>query len=122
LPFFDAGTGEDRTPIIKVGMAEAGTVHISASHRDPPYHVGLTLYVRSDVDSANAANYEIRARCEVSCEAEHPALHTDFAIGVTVGEDGSVTIDIAQIRTEIADAIRSFGKKSGRLEHHESSQ
>jgi hypothetical protein len=111
LPFFDGGGGQDTSPVIKVGIAEAGNVHVSARHLDPPYRAEVTLYVRSDLESGTSGRYQIRARCEMACDAEQPALHRDFAVGVAIGDDGSVTIDVAQLRAEMADAIRSIGKR-----------
>lgn len=112
LPFFDGGTDNDSAPIIKVGVTEAGTVHISARRVHPAYHTDLTLYVRSDVDSADGGHYQVRGSCEMSCDAEEPPVHREFAIGVTIGDDGFLTIDVAQLRAEMARAIREFGNES----------
>lgn len=112
LPFFDCDAVTKREPVITVGSAEAGTVHISARRLAPSYQANLTLYVRSDVESGNKAHYQVRGRCEISCDAEQPALHRDFAIGVAINEDGSLTIDVPQIHAELADAIREFGQRS----------
>jgi hypothetical protein len=108
LPFFDGGTDTDRTPIICVGATEAGTVHISASRLHPFYHTDLTLYVRSEVSSADDGRYQVRAECVLSCEAEGAQHRHEFPIAVRIGEGGALTIDVAQMRGEMANAIREF--------------
>jgi hypothetical protein len=110
LPFFDGDTASSSEPIIKVGLAEAGTVHISAQRLDPPYRADLMLYVRTDVESETDGHYEVRGRCELSRDVEaEPRKHHDFAVGVSVNDDGSVTLDVPQLRAQLIQAIRNFG-------------
>jgi hypothetical protein len=112
LPFFDCDAETKSEPVITVGSVEAGTVHISARRLVPSYHANLTLYVRSDLEAANNAHYKVRGRCEISCDVEQPPLQREFAVGVLVNEDGSLTIDVPQIHAEMAAAITDFGSHS----------
>jgi hypothetical protein len=108
-PFFDASESESE-PTIKVGVTEAGTVHITAHRNDPAYRAELTLYVRSDLESELAARYEIRGRCEIIRDAANAlTLQREFALRITIADDGSPRIDVDQLRTETAEAIRAFG-------------
>jgi hypothetical protein len=110
IPFFDGDSGANREPILKVGKVEAGTVHITAQRHDPPYRAELTLYVRSDLESRDDAHSHVRGRCSMSRGVSHAEpLHLDFAIGVAIADDGSLTIDVAQLRAELAEAVRVFG-------------
>jgi hypothetical protein len=110
MPFFDGGGASNCEPILKAGSAEAGTVHISAQRHDPPYRAELTLYVRSDLVPPDDAHSHVRGRCSMSRNNTDAApLHHDFAIAVAIGDDGTLTIDVAQLRAELAEAVRAFG-------------
>jgi hypothetical protein len=111
LPFFDGGIGDHSEPIVRSGVSEAGTVHVSAHRVEPPYRADLMMYVRSDIDSPHAGNFQVRARCEVSSDAQKPRLHRAFPIGVKIADDGTNTIDVVRLRAEMADTIRSFGRR-----------
>jgi hypothetical protein len=67
LPFFDGEGWSEVTPVVKAGIAEAGTVHVSARHLEPPCRADITLDVRTDLESPVDARYQIRGRCEISC-------------------------------------------------------
>ena len=112
LPFFDGARVEERSPIIKVRLAEAGNIQISACHREPPYRADVTLDVRTDRESAHDCRYRIRGRCEITRDVGGPSPHREFAVGMSVNDDGSVTVDAAQLRAEMAGAIRSIGTVS----------
>ncbi|HEY5341122.1 MAG TPA: hypothetical protein VIK27_08870 [Candidatus Aquilonibacter sp.] len=112
LPFFDGGVGDHSEPIVRSGVSEAGTVHVSAHRVEPPYRAHLTMYVRSDIESPHAGNFQVRAHCEVSSDVQKPSLRRAFPIGVNIADDGTHTIDVARLRAEMADTIRSFGKRS----------
>jgi hypothetical protein len=111
-PFFDGGVDENREPIIQRGATEAGTVHVSARHAHPPYCANLTIYVRSDKEPTPAGHFHVRARCKLSSESQQPPLHREFTIGMKIADDGTYTLDVEQMRSEMADTIRSFGKPS----------
>jgi hypothetical protein len=113
VPFFDGGVDEGRDPVVQSGLTEAGTVHVSARRVKPPYQVHVMIYVRSEKESPQAGHFQARARCEVSSDVQTPPLHREFSIAVTVADDGTETIDVDQLREELADTIRSFGKPSG---------
>jgi hypothetical protein len=57
-----------------------------------------------------AGHFHVRARCEVLSDAQQPPLHREFTIGMRVADDGTHTLDVEQLRGEMADTIRSFGK------------
>lgn len=109
IPFFDGDSGANSEPILKAGTAEAGTVRISAQRHDPPYRAELTLYMRSDTESAGDAHSHVRGRCSMSRGiADAAPRHHDFAIAVAIADDGSLTIDVVQLRAELAQAVRDF--------------
>jgi hypothetical protein len=107
VPFFDGKGWDDVSPVVKAGVAEAGTVHVFARHRDPPYCAEITLDVRTDLEARDDARYQIRGRCAISREGT--SEHRDFGLAVAIDDDGLVTIDVAQLRAEMADAIGSLG-------------
>jgi hypothetical protein len=109
LPFFDGEGRHELSPAVKAGIAEVGTVHVSAHHLDPPFRADITLDVRTDLESQTDARYQIRGRCEISRGGEASSPHREFALGVTIAADGLLAIDVAQLRAEMADAIRSLG-------------
>lgn len=109
-PFFDAGVDEASEPIVQRGAVEAGTIRVSARHADPPYRANLTIYVRSDKEATPAGHFHVQARCEVSSDMQKPPLRREFTIGLKVADDGTQTIDVEQLRREMADTIRTFGK------------
>jgi hypothetical protein len=112
LPFFDGPRHEDHSPIVKVGFAEAGSVQISVSHREPPYRADVTLDVRTDFESPHGSRYRIRGRCEITRDVGRPSPHREFAVRISINDDGSVTVDVTQLRAEMASAIRSIGTVS----------
>ena len=109
VPFFDGDGWREVTPVVKSGIAEAGTLRVSASHLNPPYRADITLDVRTDLESPADARYQIRGRCEVSRGSEGSSQHCEFALRVTIAADGLLAIDAEQLRAEMAAAIRSLG-------------
>jgi hypothetical protein len=107
VPFFDGKGWHDVSPVVKAGVAEAGTVHVLARHLDPPYSADITLDVRTDLEARDDARYQIRGRCVMS-RGGTPE-HRDFGLTVAIDDEGLVTVDIAQLRAEMADAIRLLG-------------
>jgi hypothetical protein len=104
LPFFDGESWHEVSPVVKAGVAEAGTVHVAARHIDPPYSADVTLDVRTDLEAPGDARYQIRGRCAMSREGI--SERRDFGLGVTIDDDGLVTLDSAHLRAEMAEAIR----------------
>lgn len=107
-PFFDGHKETTVEPVIKIGVAEAGTVRITAERLEPPYHAVFTLYVRSDLRSTSDGRYEVRGRCELSRGKMETTSQSDFAVGVAIDRDGMVALDVERLRAELAQAIRSF--------------
>jgi hypothetical protein len=109
IPFFDGGSSANSEPILKIRTAEAGTVRIAAQRHEPPYRAELTLYLRSDLESPDDTYSQVRGRCSMSRGiADAAPLHYDFAIGVAISDDGSLTLDVEQLRAELAEAVRVF--------------
>ena len=108
-PFFDGEGWHEATPVVKAGIAEAGSVHVSARHTDPPYRADITLDVRTDFEAPDDVSYHVRGRCEISREGEGSSQHCEFTFGATIAPDGLLTINAPLLRAELAAAIRALG-------------
>jgi hypothetical protein len=111
--FFDDGIEAEVQPLRSVMLAEAGTLILRASRRQPRYRMRLEFSVRTDREAENSgARYEVRGNGAIWCESVPGSRRSSFEILPTVRE-GSLELDGDQLRSEIASAIRAVGKTSG---------
>jgi hypothetical protein len=107
-PFFDGDGGVDTAPVVKVGITESGTVHISAQRVEPALLAEITLYLRSDFDASAQCCYHLHGHCEIARLDAQPHIQREFAVPLEVGEDGALAIDVTALRTELAHTIHAF--------------
>lgn len=107
-PFFDGEGWHEASPVVKAGVAEAGTAHITARHIDPPYRADITLDVRTDFDSPDDVRYHVRGHCEISRGNAGATQQVEFTFGAAIASNGLLDIDAARLGAELASAIRSL--------------
>ncbi len=113
VPFFDAGTHGDTTPVVKNGHAELGTTRVFARKREPAYEatVSVEVHCEHDPDAHGAADpgyYLVRARAQLHSEDARGRTERAFVFAVhEIG--GELELDGADLRAKMAEAIRSIG-------------
>ena len=107
-PFFDGDGSVDTPPVVKVGITESGTVHISVQRIDPSLQAGVTLFLRSDFDTSADCRYHLHGQCEIARVDAQPQIQREFAVPIEVGVDGTLSVDVIALRTELAHTIRAF--------------
>jgi hypothetical protein len=107
-PFFDGDGAVDTPPIVKVGITESSTVHISAQRVDPALRAEITLYLRSDFDASAECRYHLHGHCEVARLDAEAHIQREFAVPLELAADGVLAIDVMALRTELAHSIRAF--------------
>lgn len=116
LPFFDAGSTLEATPVTKVAHTETGAVTIIARKHEPAYEARVSVEVRCDHGTirdplSDTGRYEVRARAHLGCNDQ--GRHTEREVAVTVREiEGRLQLDGRSLRDEMAAAIRAMGKPS----------
>jgi hypothetical protein len=116
LPFFDAGSTLETTPVTKVAHSETGAVTIIARKREPAYEATVLVSVRCDHGKTgdrapDAGGYEVRARAHLRCN-DHGRL-SEREVAVMVREiEGRLQLDAPRLRDEMAATIRSIGTAS----------
>jgi hypothetical protein len=116
VPFFDAGMGVQMVPVTKHALSEMGAVTIVARKTEPAYEAEVSIEVRCDHaepadDETDTGAYEVRARSHVRCDDARG--RSERGVAVTVREiGGSLRLDAALLREDLAAAIRSIGKVS----------
>jgi hypothetical protein len=118
--FFDEGATAKSTPVTKRARSEAGTVEISAKRRDPSVKASVAIDVRCDRDEeSDAGRYQVRAQGHLGRESEAGVVEADVSVPVSVERDadGGLKLDSEQMRTGMADAIRSTGTPRSRKPH-----
>ena len=106
--FFDGDGSVDTAPIVKVGITESGTVHISAQRIAPALEANVTLFLRSDFDALGNCCYHLHGRCEIAPTDAEPHVEREIAVPIETGADGALAIDVTALRTELAHTIRGF--------------
>jgi hypothetical protein len=107
-PFFDGNGSIDTPPVVKVGITESGTVHISVQRVEPALQVEITLFLRSDFDTSAGCRYHLHGQCEIARVDAQPHIQREFAVPIEVGVDGALSVDVSALRTELAHTIRAF--------------
>jgi hypothetical protein len=107
-PFFDGDSVVDSPPVVKVGISESGTVHISAQRVEPSLLAEVTLFLRSDFNASAECCYHLQGHCEIARLDAEPHIQREFVVPLEVGENGTLAIDVTALRTELAHAIRAF--------------
>jgi hypothetical protein len=107
-PFFDGDGAVDTPPIVKVGITESGTVHISAHRVEPSLLVEITLFLRSEFDALAECRYHLHGHCQIARLDAEPHIRSEFAVPLEIGADGTLAIDVTALRTELAHSIRAF--------------
>jgi hypothetical protein len=116
LPFFDAGSMLETTPVTKAAQSETGAVTIIARKHEPAYEATVSVEVRCDHGKTgdrapDAGGYEVRARAHLR-RTDHGRL-TEREVAVVVREiEGRLQLDGPLLRDEMAAAIRSIGTAS----------
>jgi hypothetical protein len=107
-PFFDGDGSVDTSPVVKVGITESGTVHISVQRVEPSLQAEVTLFLRSDFDAPADCRYRLHGQCEIARVDAHPHIQREFAVPIEVDVDGALSVDVIALRTELAHTIRAF--------------
>jgi hypothetical protein len=112
LPFFDAGSTLEMTPITTVARTETGAVTIISRKREPAYEARVSVEVRCDhggtADRApDAGRYEVRARAHLRCNDSGRLTERDVAVIVREIE-GRLQLDVPRLRDDMAATIRSI--------------
>jgi hypothetical protein len=116
IPFFDAGSGVQMVPVTKHLLSEMGAVTIVARKREPAFEAEVSIEVCCEHaepadDAADTGVYDVRARSHVRCDDARG--RNERGVAVTVREiDGTLHLDVALLREDLAAAIRSIGKVS----------
>ena len=107
-PFFDGDGAVDTPPIVKVGITESGTVHISAQRLEPSLLAEVTLFLRSEFGASAECSYHLHGHCEIARLDAEPHIQREFAVPLEMGENGTLAINVTALRTELAHSIRAF--------------
>ncbi len=107
-PFFDGDGAVDTAPIVKVGITESGTVHISAHRVEPSLLAEITLHLRSEFATSSECSYHLHGHWEIARADAAPHMRQEFTVPLETGEDGALVIDVAALRTELAHSIRAL--------------
>jgi hypothetical protein len=119
LPFFDAGSTLETTPVTKVAHTETGAVTIISRKREPAYEATVFVEVRCDHGKTgdrapDAGWYEVRPRAHLRCN-DHGRL-TERDVAVMVREiEGRLEVDAPRLRDDMAATIRSIGVHAERI-------
>lgn len=116
LPFFDAGSTLETTPVTKVALTETGTATIIARKREPAYEAMVSVEIRCDHGTirdraADAGRYEVRPRAHLRCDDGGRLSEREVAMVVREIE-GRLELDAPSLRDNLAAAVRSIGRGS----------
>jgi hypothetical protein len=114
LPFFDAGSTVEMTPVTKVALTETGAATIVARKSDPAYEATVSVEVRCDHGTArnrgpDEDRYEVRPRAYLRHDDRGRRAEREVAVVVREIE-GRLKLDTEYLRDEMASMIRSIEK------------
>jgi hypothetical protein len=112
-PFFDDAPSIETIPVTKRAASEVGGVRVNAKRRQPYVEATVSVEVKCDRDDAAADSgiYHVRARGTLARVGEGRKVEREFFVPVERdGDAGRLTLDLNELKNEIATAIRSSGE------------